>query len=170
MMDSQEQITLGVVLARRAIDHPWRGHDWRAVAVVPGAAGFTEWQEMARGAQWTRFYAANLPLTLYRKETEGYRVNLSQPNPSLYVVLRGIDEERPTPFLVTVCPYEAADYEVSGDERADKEPMPSEILALVGHFIDAHHTEEQFTKRQRKPYGSVQKDPTAPNTRRQRYG
>ena len=169
-MDGQEQIMLGVVLERRAIDNPWRRHDWRAVAVVPGAAGFTEWQEMARGAQWTRFYAANLPLTLYRKETEGYRVNLSQPNPSLYVVLRGIDEERPTPFLVTVCPYEAADYEVSGDERADKVPLPSEILALVGHFIDAHHTEEKFTKRKRKPHEAGQNNPSAPHIRGQRYG
>ncbi len=169
-MDIQEQIMVGVVMERHVIDNPWRRHDWRTVAVVPGAAGFTEWQEMARGAQWTRFYAANLPLTLYRKETEGYRVNLSQPSPSLYVVLRGLDEEHPTPFLVTVCPYEAGDYEVSGDERADKVPMPSEVLALVGHFIDTHHTDERFTKRQRKPHGSGQKDPATPHMRRQRYG
>ena len=169
-MDIQEQIMVGVVMERHVIDNPWRRHDWRTVAVVPGAAGFTEWQEMARGAQWPRFYAANLPLTLYRKETEGYRVNLSQPSPSLYVVLRGLDEEHPTPFLVTVCPYEAGDYEVSGDERADKVPMPSEVLALVGHFIDAHHTDERFTKRQRKPHGSGQKDPATPHMRRQRQG
>ena len=169
-MDIQEQIMVGVVMERHVIDNPWRRHDWRTVAVVPGAAGFTEWQEMARGAQWTRFYAANLPLTLYRKETEGYRVNLSQPSPSLYVVLRGLDEEHPTPFLVTVCPYEAGDYEVSGDERADKVLMPSEVLALVGHFIDAHHTDEQFTKRQRKPHGSGQKNRTTPHMPRQRYG
>ena len=169
-MDKQEQIRLGVVMERRLINNPWRSHDWRTVAVIPGAKGFAEWQEMDRGSQWTRFYAGNLPLNLYRKETEGYRTNLSQPGPSLYVVLRSIDEEYPRPFLVTACPYEAADYEISGDERADKVPMPPEILALVGHFIDAHHTEEQFTKRQRKPYGSVQKDPTAPNMRRQRYG
>ena len=169
-MDKQEQIRLGVVMERRLINNPWRSHDWRTVAVIPGAKGFAEWQEMDRGSQWTRFYAGNLPLNLYRKETEGYRTNLSQPSPSLYVVLRSIDEEYPRPFLVTACPYEAADYEISGDERADKVPMPPEILALVGHFIDAHHVEEPFTKRKRQPQRKEKKVLPPIETGGKRYG
>ena len=169
-MDKQEQIRLGVVMERRLINNPWRSHDWRTVAVIPGAKGFAEWQEMDRGSQWTRFYAGNLPLNLYRKETEGYRTNLSQPSPSLYVVLRSIDEEYPRPFLVTACPYEAADYEISGDERADKVPMPPEILALVGHFIDAHHVEEPFAKRKRQPHRKEKKVLPPIETSGKRYG
>mgnify|MGYP001158552552 CR=1 FL=1 len=169
-MDKQEQIRLGVVMERRLINNPWRSHDWRTVAVIPGAKGFAEWQEMDRGSQWTRFYAGNLPLNLYRKETEGYRTNLSQPGPSLYVVLRSIDEEYPRPFLVTACPYEAADYEISGDERADKVPMPPEILALVGHFIEAHHVEEPFAKRKRQTYRKEKKVLPPIETGGKRYG
>ena len=125
---------------------------------------------MGQGPQWTRFYAGSLPLNLYRRETEGYRTNLSQPSPSLYVILRSIDEDYPTPFLVTVCPYEAADYEVSGDERADKVPMPPEILALVGHFINAHHVEEPFAKRQRKPHRTEKKVLPSLKPGQKRYG
>ena len=169
-MDNQEQISLGVVMERRLIDNPWRRYEWRTASVIPGAKGLMEWQEMGRGPQWTRFYAGSLPLKLYRKETEGYRTNLSQPTPSLYVVLRNIDEEYPTPFLVTVCPYEAADYEVSGDERADKVPMPPEILALVGHFINAHHVEEPFAKRQRKPHRAEKKVLPSLKPGQKRYG
>ena len=165
-MDGQEQIRIGVVLERHSIDSPWQPYAWRTVAVVPGASGFKEWKEMASGPRWTHYYAANLPLTLYRKETEGYRINLSQPIPSLYVVLKDINDERPKPFLVTACPFEAGDYEISGDERADKVPMPNEILSLVGHFIKTHHIQEPFTKRQRKAHVSVEKIPPESSTRR----
>ena len=169
-MNKQEQITLGLVMERRLIDSPWRDHDWRAVAVIPGAKGLTEWQEMDRGLGWMQFYAGNLTLRLFRKETEGYRTNLSQPRPSLYVVLQSIDEEYPRPFLITACPYEAADYEISGDERSDKVLMPPEVLALVGHFVEAHHVEEPFTKRERQPHRKESKVLPPIETAGKRYG
>src|SRR3546814_7777853 len=36
-MDKTETLPLGVVLEWRRVDHPWKDHDWRPVAVIPGA-------------------------------------------------------------------------------------------------------------------------------------
>jgi len=154
MSSAQQTMPLGVVLERRPIDHPWADWGWRAVAVIPGAQPIDAPRELVRDDSHTRFHVATLELGLHRKETEGYRVNLSQANPTVYVGLRpGADDtEVPFPFVVTVCPYEAEDYEIGGDERVEAVPMPTEVAALVGHFIDRHHVEEPFVKRKRIPH------------------
>ncbi len=151
---SQQAMPLGVVLERRPIEHPWAEWSWRAVAVIPGAGPVQAPRELVRDDTGARFHVATLELGLHRKETEGYRVNLSQPSPTVYVGLRpGADDgEAPAPFVVTVCPYEAEDYEIGGEERVDAVPMPPEVAALVGHFVDRHHVEEPFIKRKRQPH------------------
>ena len=169
-MKKQEQILLGIVMERHKVDNPWTSHTWRTVTVIPGAPKFRQWQEMAHAKHWTRFFAGSLPLRLHRGETEGYRVNLSQAQPSVYVVLRNVTDERPLPFLVTACPFEAEDYEVSGEERTDRVTMPREITALVGHFIEAHHVEEKFIKRQRSPHKSGTKTFPSERLAGKRYG
>jgi len=159
MAVAQQTMPLGVVLERRPIDHPWADWSWRAVAVIPGAGSIDAPRELVRDDAYTRLHVATLELGLHRKETEGYRVNLSQPHPTVYVGLRpgdGGDSEAPVPFVVTVCPYEAEDYEIGGDERVDAVPMPTEVAALVGHFVDRHHVEEPFVKRKRTPHKARQ--------------
>lgn len=162
MSEAQEKLPLGVVLERRPIDHPWADWSWRTVAVIPGAAPVGDTRELVRDGETARFHVATLELGLHRKETEGYRINLSQPQPKVYVGLRPgeTDDGGPVPFVVTVCPYEAEDYEVDGDERVDAVPMPGEVAALVGHFVDAHHVEEPFVKRKRQPHNPRDKDQT----------
>ncbi len=153
MTQPLERLLLGVVVERRAIDHPWAEHGWRAVAVIPGAAQVDDWRLLKEGDDWAQYHAATLPLELYRKETEGYRVNLSQPQPAVFVVLRsGAADERPEPFLVTACPFEAEDYEVSGDDRVDAVTMPEAVAGLVGGFVAEHHADQPFVKRKRKPF------------------
>ena len=95
----QETLAIGIVIERREIENRWRKYAWRAVAVLPGAAELDpegEWKELARddrdGAAWVQYHAGTLPLNLFRKETEGYKVNLSQDPPRVFIVLRdGVD-------------------------------------------------------------------------------
>ena len=153
-MNTTEVMQMGIVIERRATENPWLDWTWKCVTVLPGAVGFQKWKEIESGSGWDRFFATTLPLRLHKGETEGYRVNLSQPNPAIYVVLHNLTEEFPEPVLVTACPFEAEDNDVSGDERVDRVPMPVEILAFVGHFVDRHHIEQPFKKRKRKKYFS----------------
>jgi hypothetical protein len=128
---NQANLPLGIVLERRAVDNPWIDHVWRPVAVIPGEgprSPFGYWMRLREGDGWAQFHAGTLTLELFPRETEGYRFNLSQEPPRLFVVLRGGEdqdsEHELVPFLVTACPYEAQDYLDSGEELVEAVPMP----------------------------------------------
>jgi hypothetical protein len=155
-----ESLPLGVVLERREVENRWIKHRWLPVAVLPGAPARDprgDWRSLETGEGWERFHAGTLPLELFRKETEGYRVNLSQTPPRVFVALRSGEEadsdKEYLPFLVTVCPYQAQDYLDSGND-VEAVPMPPGLVAFVQDFVDRHHVDEPFYKRKRKPHVS----------------
>lgn len=157
MLKHQETMPLGIVVERRQVAHPWKDFDWRPVAVIPGAPAHDpvgEWRVLAEGDDWIQFHGGTLTLELFRRETEGYKVNLTHQPPRLFVVLhRGEDAECDhdvVPFLVTACPYEAQDYLDSGEELVEAVVMPPDVTAFVQAYIDQHHVDEPFKKRKRK--------------------
>ena len=156
-MEHQETLPLGVVLERRRVEHPWKDHDWRPVAVIPGAPARDpegEWRTLDEGEDWVHFLSGTLPLELFRRETEGYKFNLSHDPPRIFVVLRGEEDAESAhdvvPFLVTACPYEAQDYLDSGEDIVEAVTMPPDVIAFVQAYIDRHHVDEPFKKRKRK--------------------
>jgi hypothetical protein len=156
-MEKNESMPLGVVIEWRRVDHPWKDHDWRPVAVIPGAPALDPrgpWTPLVEGDGWRQFHSGTLPLELFRSDTEGYKINLAQKPPRIFVVLRrnddpSVDHEL-VPYLVTANPYETQHYVESGEEIVEGVPMPPEIIAMVGDFFSAHHVEEVFVKRRRK--------------------
>ncbi len=153
-MNKSDVLSVGVVVERRAIDHPWADHRWLPVAVIPGAPAVEAWREIGRGEDWVQYHAATLPIALHRKDTEAYLVNLSDTTPSVYVVLRANDENDGGPDLkvvdATVSPYEAQDYLDSGEDTVERVAMPETLMAWLQVFIDAHHVDEPFRKRKRQ--------------------
>lgn len=156
-MNSSETLPLGVVVERRRIDHPWKEYSWLPVAVIPGAPALdpeAEWTVLREGDGWVQYHCGTLPLELFRRDTEGYKVNLTQDPPQVFVLLRGEDDPDSRheflPFMVTASPYEAQDYLDSGEEIVEAVVMPADLIAFVQAFIDEHHVEEVFHKRQRQ--------------------
>lgn len=149
-------MSVGVVVERRALDNPWQDHEWVPVDVIPGAGSVGEWQELARGEGWVRYLIGSAPLELHRKDTESYKVNLSNEPPQVFVLLRAEDDPDADHeiklFLVTASPYDAQDYLDTEDDRMLGVPMPDAIIAWVQDFIDRHHVDEPFHKRKRKRY------------------
>ena len=159
MTKRKESLDLGVVLERREAENPWIDHSWHAVAVIVGAPPLDPlgpWRKLTEGEDWVQFHAGTLPLELFRRETQGYKVILSQDPPRLFVVLRQVEEpDSPhdmAPFLVTACPYEAQDYLDVGDDLVEVVTMPEAVAAFVKAYCDEHHVEEVFHKRKRKPH------------------
>ncbi len=90
------------------------------------------------------------------RETEAYKVNLSNDPPQVHILLRS-DEEDDAPheiklFLVTASPYEAQDYLDTEDNMLLSVAMPDDVIAWVQAFIDKHHVDEPFYKRKRERY------------------
>lgn len=152
----RESVNVGIVIERREIDNQWQDHVWSPVAVIVGAEPMDpadEWLELRRGEDWVHYHAGTLTLELFPGETEGYRSNLSEDQPFIYVVLNpGEEEDEPEvlPFLATACPYEAASYTEDTEQIVEGVPMPPEVVAWVLDFVSRHHVEAPFQKRKQK--------------------
>nr|WP_217358967.1 DUF3305 domain-containing protein [Ruegeria arenilitoris] len=141
---------IGVVVRKTPGVTRWAKWNWRAVAVLPGAAP-ADWLEMRREGEAVEYHAATLPLTLWADETEAYLVNLSDTQPSIYLVLRDeLKSDQPlNAVLVTASPFEGQDYADTGEEIVEKIPMTEGLIAWVRDFTLKHHRDEVFIKRRR---------------------
>ena len=76
-------------------------------------------------------------LTLKRDEAEGYYLNLTSPEPKVFVLWRLVDE-MPRPERITASYGEGTRWADSG-EQVDGVPLPVELVPWLGEFIKAHY-------------------------------
>ena len=152
-MKDSERLRAGVVLERRRLAGPWQQYAWQAVAIVPGAPDIAAPQRLD-GAAELRCHVATLDIEAHRSDTEGYRYNLSQDRPAVYVLWRLPDDDPagwPEVFHLTVCPYEAQDYQDGGDVVVEAVAMPEAVALWLAGYVRRHHIDRPFEKRKRKP-------------------
>lgn len=143
---------VGVVVRRLPGVTKWQKWSWRPVSLLPGA-GIADWQILRTEGEAVEYHAATLTLELHRADTEAYLAALADRVPSIYVVMRPVEEpDRDVPMdvmLLTASAYEGQDYADSSEVMVEKVPMPSGLIAWVQDFVTAHHEEEIFIKRRR---------------------
>lgn len=156
-MPNALSIPLGVVVAKEKLSNPWQDHRWRPVSVFFDAPDVAQWQELGRGPGYVHYHAATLILTLHRRETMAYRVNLANGDPTLYVVLRDDAEDtanRPVDVhLITASPFEAQSHGDLGFDFVEAIPMPERLVSILRNFIDDHQSLDHFYKRKRDRAG-----------------
>lgn len=163
-MQITETMPLGVLLERKKIDHPWQEFAWHVFGVLPGARDDADWELVSQDEKQTIYLAQTMTVELFQRETEGYKNNLESGKPAIFVVLRPgeeVEDHEVEPFLMTACPYEAADYLDSGEEIVESVPMPDGVRIWVTNFVKEHHVEEVFKKRKlrRQEDGLARKKP-----------
>ncbi|MFQ5766149.1 MAG: DUF3305 domain-containing protein [Rhodospirillales bacterium] len=157
-MSARDTMPVGIVIERREIDSRWQQYTFLPVAVIPGAPAMEvtdEWRMLRQGEDWIHYHAGTIELELHSTATAGYRKNLINEIPYVFIVLtpgEEADEPDLMPLLATVCPDEAADYFEDSEQIVEGVPMPPELIAWVEDFVDKHHVEVEFKKRKRKPY------------------
>ncbi len=153
------RLPVGVVVERRPGVTRWAKWAWKATAVLPGA-GPGHWKELSRDGEVVSFHAATADLELHRAETEAYLVSLNAPVPTVWVILRPPEtaEDRPEVVTVTASAYQAQDFTDNGEDLVEPVPMPEGLAAWVGAFVEAHHVEEAFVKRKRRPHHTDKKE------------
>ncbi len=151
---ASQSMPVGIVLERRETDHEWEKVAWTAVAVIPGAPAVEQWRVVDRGDGWIRYHAATLALDIFSKDTEGYRYNLANSPPRIYLVLRWDDEAEHgiAPFLATACPYEAQAYLDGDEDLVEPVTMPDLVVQWLGEFVEEHHVDAPRSKRKREPH------------------
>jgi hypothetical protein len=147
------QFPVVVVIECVPLANRWASEQWRVASVerddTTGSALPVKLSDDATGTRW-RF--AGRAIELHRSESEGYFLNITAPEPKVFVMWRMIDSEElvvggpgARPHLVTVSYNEAARL-LDGGERVDVVPLPPEILAWMQPFVAAHYRPEPKRK------------------------
>ncbi len=135
----RDALELAVIMERRVVANKWVSEQWEAMGVVPargadaGAARCIRADESSQ--QWLH---AGLRLELLRDEAENYLLNVTAPEPRVFVMWRREEDALPRPVLVTAS-YGAAAGLMDAGEQVDGVPMPAEIRDWVLAFAQHHY-------------------------------
>jgi Protein of unknown function (DUF3305) len=146
------RIPVGVVLERRKAKSVWTEFLWRPVSVLVGEPSAEPWTILDAEGGITLFYAGTAVIELHRTETTNYCENLASGEPKLWVACRPVTAEPPYDLLaVTADPAEGEAFTDASGNLVEPVAMPSEIIDVVGQFVQTHHVERPFQKRRRQP-------------------
>jgi hypothetical protein len=143
---------VAVVIERIPLANRWASEKWQIGAVerddspLPVAVKVSD---DATGARW-RF--TGFGVELHASESEGYFLNITAPEPKIFVMWRMLESERiaadglsARPELVTVSYNEAARL-MDGGEMVDVVPLFPELLAWVRPYVAANYKPEPKRK------------------------
>ncbi|MGC1818975.1 MAG: DUF3305 domain-containing protein [Casimicrobiaceae bacterium] len=156
-----------VVMERVPLASPWASERWQPAAVVIGGAGSVHaGATLERGdARSERWRFRGFEIELHRSEAEGYWLNMTTPEPRVFVMWRMSEDGAIPPVhpvIVTVSYNEAA-RSMDGGEQVDNVPMLPEIAEWVRAFVAANYRPEPRRKVKRNdPFAADEADRGGP--------
>ena len=146
---------VAVVIERIALADRWESEQWQVAAVERDDSPRCPPVRMVHEMKRTRWRFTGLAMELHPSESEGYHLNITAPDPKVFVMWRmaedsAADENSPGafPVLVTVSYNEAARL-LDGGEQVDASPLSAEMLAWMQPFVDANYRPEPKRKNRR---------------------
>ena len=143
---------VAVVIERLALSNRWASEQWHVAAVERDNSPQFPPVRMVHDATRTCWRFTGLAMELHLSESEGYYLNITAPDPKVFVMWRmaesaAADEEHPGafPVLVTVSYNEAARL-LDGGEQVDGTPLSAEMLAWMQPFVEANYRPEPKRK------------------------
>ena len=143
---------VAVTIERNAISNRWAKEEWHVGAVERDDSPRRPPVRMVHEKNCTRWRFTGLSIELHASESEGYHLNITSPDPTVFVMWRMAEvayanEEQPSafPVVVTVSYNEAARL-LDGGERVDATPLSAEMLAWMQPFVEANYRPEPKRK------------------------
>ena len=142
--------SLAVVMQRRPSANRWQSEFWEPLSVLAGYQGGGERRLLVEDAGLQQWLHPGFTLELHRDEAEGYYLNVSAPNPRVFVFWRleggevdGAAGEgaRGVPLQVTVSFNEAGRW-LDGGHSVDGVAMPPEVFAWTGEYVEKNYRPE----------------------------
>ena len=145
-MGANPTLKVAVILSRESVQSRWESHRWQLLGVIPDVGGAAK-TIVDTDAMLQRLHPG-FDVTLHNDEAEGYYLNVSSEEPSVFVSIRQDDgSEEPYPFQCTVSYNEAARW-MDGSERVERAPAWPELVAWIRSWVDANYRPEP---RRRQP-------------------
>lgn len=141
---------VSVILERHAVTSPWETHRWVLAGVAPDEGG--EVRVVAEDDTLLRRLHPGLELILHRAEAEGYYLNASSGEPSVFVALR-VDEATGDayPYQATLSYNEAARW-MDGSERVERVPAWSDLARWMDAWVQANYRPEPKERRKARSF------------------
>ncbi|SNT37731.1 Protein of unknown function [Noviherbaspirillum humi] len=135
------RMPIAVIMQRRPVNHPWADASWSIVGVALQHGDLPAVQPLRQEEGKETVLFSGLQLELYPDENAGYFENWIAPEPKVFVRWR-MEAERPMPVIASVSYLEGTRMLDSGDP-ADGVPMPQEVHAWLGAYLQAHYRPEE---------------------------
>ena len=127
-------------MQRRPLQSRWADSVWEPWSVLSGYEGETAPRRLVADAQVAQFLHPGFELLLHKDEVEGYYLNVSAPQPRVFVLWR-MDGERGLPLEVTVSSEEGGRW-LDGGHSVDGVAMPPDVFAWVGDYVEHNYRPE----------------------------
>ena len=140
--------TLAVIMQRRTMTNRWQSEAWEPWGVVAGDSLQGEARLLVNEPEVQQWLHSGFELVLHRDEAEGYYLNVSTDSPRIFVLWimdsagEGAEAAvRGVPLQVTASYHEASRWMDAG-HTMDSVPMPPEIFAWVGEYVEKNYRPE----------------------------
>lgn len=134
-----------VIMQRRVVQSRWQSEAWEPVGVLADYEGKGEPRVILEQEGLTQWLYLGFRIELRRDEADGYYMNMTTDEPSVFVLWR-MEEGRAAPQFVTVSYAEAARWMDAG-ESVDRVPMPAELRPWVSGYVERNYRPEPKKKR-----------------------
>jgi len=136
---------LAVIMERVRLEDRWATEKWEAKGILldtspPGSAE----RVILEDGQTTQVLFPGMTLNLEPAEAEGYLLNLTSPEPKVFVLWRADDEDaRPEQLTVS---YNEGTRWFDSEENVDSVPLPAELVPWIAEYAAAHYRPEPKKK------------------------
>ncbi|GAB4181918.1 MAG: DUF3305 domain-containing protein [Rhodocyclaceae bacterium] len=142
----ESSVTMAVIMECVRLANKWADYRWEAIGVVPqppGAAGGQP-RKLVEERDRTQWLFPGFELRLRADEAEDYLLNVTAPEPRVFVVWR-MDGELARPAWVTAS-YGSAARTVDAGEQVDGVAMPQVLREWVEAYARVHYRPPERTK------------------------
>jgi hypothetical protein len=137
---------MALILERESVESRWETHRWHLLGAVPDMGG--EPRTLMETPQSVQRIHPGFEVTLFRDEAEGYYLNASSEEPSVFVSVRNDEATGDAyPFQATLSYNEAARW-MDGGEKVERVVIWPELAEWMGRWVEDNYRPEP-KKRQR---------------------
>ena len=128
-----------VVMERIATTNRWQSEKWQLAGVLPDDRRTTQPRMLIEREGLLQKIHPGYSLVIHADEGEGYYLNITSPEPRVFVTWRmSEDESEAVPHMVTLSYNEAARW-MDAQEHVDSVAIPEDIYSELVEWVAGHY-------------------------------